>query len=94
MAKSRALLVWLYALSLIAIAFIWGNSLLSKDASGALSSAVETWLLRFFHLEKLPFDVRKLAHFCEYAALGALSGATFAFAQNHSASRQIGRAHV
>ena len=48
MAKSRALLVWLYALSLIAIAFIWGNSLLSKDASGAFSSAVETWLLRFF----------------------------------------------
>ena len=29
MAKSRAPLVWLYALSLIAIAFIWGNSLLS-----------------------------------------------------------------
>ena len=72
MAKSRAPLVWLYALSLIAIAFIWGNSLLSKDASGAFSSAVETWLLRFFRLEKLPFDVRKLAHFCEYAALGAL----------------------
>ena len=92
MAKSRALLVWLYALSLIAIAFIWGNSLLSKDASGALSSAVETWLLRFFRLEKLPFDVRKLAHLCEYAALGALSGATFAFAQNHSASRLLNHA--
>lgn len=52
----------------------------------------ETWLLRFFHLEKLPFDVRKLAHFCEYAALGALSGATFAFAQNHSASRLLNHA--
>mgnify|MGYP002589484948 CR=1 FL=1 len=72
MAKSRAPLVWLYALSLIAIAFIWGNSLLSKNASGAFSSAVETWLLRLFRLEALPFDVRKLAHFTEFAVLGAL----------------------
>ena len=69
MAKSRAPLIWLYALSLLAIGFIWGNSLLSQSASGAFSSRVEAWLLRLLHLEALPFDVRKLAHFCEYAAL-------------------------
>ena len=92
MAKSRAPLIWLYALSLLAIGFIWGNSLLSQSASGAFSSRVEAWLLRLLHLEALPFDVRKLAHFCEYAALGALSGATFALAQNHSASRLLNHA--
>ena len=56
--------------------FIWGNSLLPGSVSGAISDAVKN-LLAFF----LPGDVpgvttgggllRKIAHFTEFACLGA-----------------------
>ncbi len=67
-------IVWGILLGLI-LAFIWGNSMLSREASSAESSGVlgfVTPLLEIFvgkgnvthHM------VRKLAHFAEFAALG------------------------
>ena len=56
------------------LAFIWGNSLLSREVSGAISHFVATILggnrepsEEGHHL------VRKLAHFCEFMSLGAVS---------------------
>ncbi len=56
------------------LCFIWGNSMLSKEASGAISRFVATILggnrepsEEGHHL------VRKLAHFCEFMSLGAVS---------------------
>jgi VanZ family protein len=56
------------------LCFIWGNSMLSKEASGAISHFVATILggnrepsEEGHHL------VRKLAHFCEFMSLGAVS---------------------
>ncbi len=61
----------LWAFSLIGtLAFIFANSLTPAVQSGAESGALYMTLWRFF-----PFLthalVRKLAHFCEYALLGA-----------------------
>lgn len=62
---------WLYLLSLLGtLTFIFGNSLQPATLSGAESQSVYSFLLDYF-----PFFthhlVRKLAHFCEYALLGA-----------------------
>ena len=57
------------------LAFIWGNSLMSADASHALSEWVKGLLKPFLTdtaavvQEENPL-VRKLAHFTEFAALG------------------------
>ena len=65
----------LFALVVVTLCFIWGNSLMPASISGAISdwaSSVLSWLLR------LPLDtaaghgtVRKLAHGTEYLILGA-----------------------
>lgn len=69
--------ILIYTFSSLLIAFIWGNSLLPKEASSGLSSAVEEWLLRLLGIESLPFDIRKAAHFLEFAALGAMVALAF-----------------
>ena len=71
--KRLKISVWLITALLI---FIWGNSLLPGSVSGAISDAVKR-LLAFL----LPGDVpgvttgggllRKIAHFTEFACLGA-----------------------
>ena len=55
------------------LCFIWGNSMLSAEVSGAISRFVATILggnrepsVEGHHL------VRKLAHFCEFMSLGAV----------------------
>ena len=72
--KRLKLSAWMIALLLC---FIWGNSLLPGSLSGAISDAVKN-LLAFL----LPGDVpgvttgggllRKIAHFTEFACLGAV----------------------
>lgn len=56
------------------LCFIWGNSMLSAETSGAISRFVATILggnrepsAEGHHL------VRKLAHFCEFMSLGVIS---------------------
>lgn len=64
------------ALLVMNLAFIWGNSLLPGEISGAISDWVKNLLAMLF-----PGDgpvssggglIRKLAHFTEFAALGSL----------------------
>lgn len=75
--KRRSMVICGLLLSLNLL-FIWGNSLLPADASGALSS----WLLKLLtgvgteegQAEPGEGLLRKLAHFCEFASLGFLLG--------------------
>lgn len=73
------------ALLLCSLAFIWGNSLLPGAVSGAISDGVKQLLEAI-----LPgtggestdgFLVRKLAHFTEFAVLGACLGWLFSMLQ-------------
>ena len=79
--RRRAVLT---GLIILALAFIWGNSLLPPEASWAVSEAVKSLLLALFPLGGgaggegtglLGFLVRKGAHFTEFALLGALLAA-------------------
>ena len=69
------------ALLILNLAFIWGNSMLPGEISGAISDWVKELLAMLF-----PGDgpvssggglLRKVAHFTEFAALGALFGWLF-----------------
>ena len=65
------------ALLVCNLAFIWGNSLLPGEISGAFSNWIKSLLAPIFpSLEQEGssggFLLRKLAHFTEFAALGAL----------------------
>ena len=73
---------------LVVLAFIWGNSMLSAEASTVASNAVGSLLSHIFTavqaaLRRLGFDlpyetvVRKTAHLTEYAVLGFLTGWAF-----------------
>lgn len=66
---------WLCALLIgLNLAFIWGNSVLPGDDSGAMSG----WLLRLLgflpNSEQAHTILRKIAHFSEFACLGLLMG--------------------
>ena len=59
--------------------FIWGNSLLTGEASGEISGGIMAWLLEMLgslgsFSELL---LRKLGHFSEFACLGLLLGWLF-----------------
>lgn len=59
------------------LAFIWGNSLLPGEVSGAISDYVKALLSALLPGSGLDssgggFLVRKIAHFSEFACLGAL----------------------
>ena len=65
-------------LLVLILAFIWGNSLMPGEISGAISDWVKG-LLSFLFPEGPEEDsggflIRKLAHFTEFAALGATLG--------------------
>lgn len=64
------------ALLICNLIFIWGNSLLPGSLSGAISDWVKRILETLFGStgEDAPgfFPIRKLAHFTEFACLGAL----------------------
>ena len=73
------------ALLLVNLVFIWGNSMLPGEISGAISD----WVKQILAL-LLPGDnaepsggglIRKLAHFTEFASLGALLAWLFAMLQ-------------
>ena len=72
MLRNKRFLAVLVALSLV---FIWGNSLLSKEVSGAISDFFQYNIFGFSGggtsgtVNSTP--IRKLAHFTEFAALGA-----------------------
>ena len=58
------------------LTFIWGNSMCTGAESGAMSGSILQWINKFLHLdaagaEKLHFAIRKMAHFTEFACLGA-----------------------
>ena len=56
------------------LAFIWGNSLTIGTQSGAMSGRVMAWINAIFHFENteaLHLAIRKIAHFTEFACLGA-----------------------
>lgn len=64
------------ALLVLNLGFIWGNSLLPGEASGALSNWVKELLAAIFPGAGMESSggglLRKLAHFLEFASLGLL----------------------
>ena len=61
------------------LVFIWGNSLMPGEVSGAISDRVKEILTNLLPIEPGEDDggghlIRKLAHFTEFAALGATLG--------------------
>lgn len=70
-------------LTVLLVAFIYGNSFADGDTSSGLSQMVTQWLnaaLQWLHipLELSNLFVRKLAHFAAYSLLGGLLTATAA----------------
>ena len=66
-------------LILLNLAFIWGNSLVTGEDSGALSGGIVAWINAFLGLDEAGAEllhhlIRKAAHFTEFACLGALLG--------------------
>lgn len=68
----RRNLLWVPIVMLLC--FIWGNSMLSGDISGAISGGLLGWLIKTFpFLNWLPeYLLRKIGHFSEFALLGFL----------------------
>lgn len=64
------------ALLIFNIAFIWGNSLLPGEISGAISNGLKAFLEMLMGVQEGPPGggglLRKLAHFTEFACLGVL----------------------
>lgn len=60
----------------VTLFFIWSNSLKDATASGEQSDAAASLFCRIFDVERQPFrflyeNLRKVAHFTEFALLGA-----------------------
>ena len=77
MRKTKKRMILCVVLLIVMLAFIWGNSLRTGAESGAMSGSLLQWINAFLHLdeagaEKLHFAIRKMAHFTEFACLGAL----------------------
>ena len=60
----------------LALCFIWGNSMLSGEESGAVSGGMLTWMTENFpSMSWLPERLlRKFGHFSEFGVLGFLLG--------------------
>ena len=73
--KRKALSAVLICLCIATVAFIWGNSMLGSKASSNVSNSVlgalDPIIRRFGIVSKDDLWLRKLAHFTEFAALGA-----------------------
>ena len=78
MIKNTSRMRWAAALLIANTLFIWGNSMLPGEISGAISGWVKDVLSALFGGE--PSDggghglLRKMGHFTEFACLGALLG--------------------
>jgi VanZ family protein len=68
-ARKQQLHLFLRLLLLVTLCVIWGNSLLSREDSAALSGGITAWL-RSIGLPVSDHFVRKTAHFCEFGLLG------------------------
>ncbi len=79
----RRALVLLSVLTGLMVAFIWSNSCLSREESGAQSGRITAFLLGILDpngripVENFHHFVRKMAHFTEFALLGLLMGGLF-----------------
>lgn len=75
----RKLHYWLCAIIVLLLAFIWGNSTLSGEESGAISGGLLDWLTAHVpFLKDMPeLVLRKLGHLSEFAALGFFLGLYF-----------------
>lgn len=64
----------LVVLTCLVLCFIWGNSMLSGEESGAISGGLLSWLVATFpFLKWLPeYLLRKFGHFSEFGLLGFL----------------------
>lgn len=76
--KRRVLLFVLLSLLLLNLAVIFGSSLMSPEASGESSSAVGDFLESVLPegtptTDFILVNLRKIAHFAEFAALGAIT---------------------
>lgn len=75
------------ALLIVNLAFIWGNSLLPGEVSGAFSDWVKELLAKLFASEDMSRSggglLRKLAHFSEFAMLGILLSWLFSMLGRH-----------
>lgn len=73
--KRKTLSAVLICLCIATVAFIWGNSMLDREASSNMSGSLLTALepiIRFIGIESEDDRwLRKLAHFTEFGALGA-----------------------
>ncbi len=73
--KRRVLSTVLICLCIATVAFIWGNSMLgskaSRNVSNSVLGALDPIIRRFGIVSKDDLWLRKLAHFTEFAALGA-----------------------
>ena len=72
------------ALLILNLAFIWGNSLLPGEVSGAFSDWVKELLAKLFAGEGPETSgglLRKIAHFTEFAALGMVLSWLFGMLQ-------------
>jgi VanZ family protein len=73
---------WLFIIFLLALCFIWGNSVLSTQASSAISTAVGDFLATLFGSGDGAttvggLSVRKMAHFVEFFVLGVIASLLF-----------------
>ncbi|MBQ3012465.1 MAG: VanZ family protein [Clostridia bacterium] len=73
---------WLAIIFALIVCFIWGNSVLSSQLSSYLSTAVGELLASIFGTGDGVttvggLSVRKMAHFTEFAALGAVASLLF-----------------
>ena len=83
MIKTRKRLTICVTLLVLNLAFIWGNSLMPGEVSGALSQWVKDFLARIFPMGSQDSNaghglLRKLAHFTEFCCLGACLSWLFA----------------
>ena len=57
--------------------FIWSNSMMPRQESSQMSGGLVAWLETALNLQIPEVVIRKVGHFCEYAALGFLYGIKF-----------------
>ena len=68
-ARKKQLRLFLRLALVVTLCVIWGNSLLGREDSAALSGGLTAWL-RSIGLPVSDHFVRKTAHFCEFGLLG------------------------
>lgn len=73
----KTALIWLRVLIVLSLAFIWGQSMLGREASAGESNAVRDFIYGIIGDDSaidrfILTYIRKLAHFTEYGVLGVL----------------------